>query len=71
MNYQEANQILNNVKYGLFEPTYKITQALSITGDLNESQWITDKLIRHGFLDDQDRNAITPPYVCGPSGEGY
>ena len=37
----------------------------------NISQWITDKLIRHGFLDDQDRNAITPPYVCGPSGEGY
>jgi len=31
MNYEDANQVLNNVKYGLFEPAYKINQALLIT----------------------------------------
>jgi hypothetical protein len=71
MNFKDANQVLNNVKYGLFEPSYKVTQALMITGDLNENKWITDKLLRCGFLDDQDREKITPPYATGPFGEGY
>ena len=37
MNYEEANQVLNNTKYGIFEPTYKVTQALIITGDIDRA----------------------------------
>jgi len=67
MNYEEANQVLNNVKYGLFEPGYKVTQALIITGDLDTASNFEHKLIQTGFLDDTERNLINPPWTVGPS----
>ena len=69
MNYEEANQVLNNTKYGLFEPIYKINQALLITGDLVENRFINEKLNRYGTLDNSDREKITVAYVTRPSFE--
>jgi len=71
MNYEDANQVLNNVKYGLFEPAYKINQALLITGDLVENRFINEKLNRYGTLDNSDREKITVTYVTRPSYESY
>jgi len=67
MDYEEANQVLNNVKYGLFEPSHKVTQALIITGDLDTATNLEHKLISTGFLDDTERNLINPPWTVGPS----
>jgi hypothetical protein len=52
MNYEEANQILNNAKFGLFEPAYKVTQALIVTGDIDTFNSLEHKLIGIGFLHD-------------------
>ena len=48
MNYEEANQILNNVKYGLFEPSNRVTQALIVTGDLDTFNTLEHKLFKQG-----------------------
>ena len=66
MNYEEANQILNNAKFGLFEPAYKVTQALIVTGDLDTYNSLEHKLIGTGFLDDTGRNELNPPWTVGP-----
>jgi hypothetical protein len=66
MNYEEANQILNNAKFGLFEPAYKVTQALIVTGDIDTFNSLEHKLIGTGFLDDTERNLINPPWTVGP-----
>jgi hypothetical protein len=56
MNYEEANQVLNNTKFGIFEPSYKVTQALIVTGDID------------GAIDyePEDRSNINPPFIVGP-----
>jgi hypothetical protein len=66
MNYEEANQILNNAKFGLFEPAYKVTQALIVTGDIDTFNSLEHKLIGTGFLDDTDRHLINPPWTVEP-----
>jgi len=66
MNYEEANQILNNVKFGMVQPVTKITEALIVTGDLNNLTNLEHKLIQTGFLDDTNRN-FNPPWITGPS----
>lgn len=66
MNYEQANQILNNVKFGLLEPSSKITQALIVTGDIDTFNSLEHKLIGTGFLDDTERNLINPPWMVGP-----
>jgi hypothetical protein len=71
MKYEEANQVLNNVKFGLVEPTYRITQALVLTGDLDTFNTLEHKLISTGFLDDTDRTNINPPRVTRPNGDFY
>ena len=67
MNYEEANQVLNNVKYGLFEPSHRVTEALIVTGDLDTFNTLEHKLIQTGFLDDTERNLINPPWTVGLS----
>ena len=58
MDYEEANQVLNNTKFGIFEPNYKVTQALIITGDI-------DRAIEHE-QHPEDRSNINPPFIVGP-----
>ena len=66
MDYEEANQVLNNAKFGIFEPSYKVTQALIVTGDLDTYNSLEHNLIKTGFLDDTERNLINPPWTVGP-----
>ena len=58
MDYEEANQVLNNTKFGIFEPNYKVTQALIITGDI-------DRAIKHE-QHPEDKSNIKPPFIVGP-----
>ena len=60
MNYEDANQVLNNVKFGIFEPTYKITQALIITGDIDTAVDIQNEPLNVYF------EKIKPPIIVGP-----
>jgi hypothetical protein len=60
MDYEDANQVLNNVKFGIFEPTYKVTQALIITGDIDTSVDIQNEPTN------VYNERINPPFIVGP-----
>jgi len=60
MDYEEANQILNNVKFGIYEPTYKVTQALIITGDIDTATAIQNDPTNIY------NESINPPHIVGP-----
>lgn len=64
MNYHQAQELLERVKYGFMAPIWMINRALELTGDLDhEDDWVVD----YG----RTQNAYAPmPSAGGDTHEG-